>query len=98
MPIPIQKLNEAIRPLDERIVEFLQRNSGQAYNLFELYATLEGFDAQGLRMKYFLDPQNGAIRARVGSYVQTLIALCRDGKVVEAQHQGETYYGLAGGR
>ena len=42
MPVPIETLQQAERPLDDRIVEFLQREPAQAFQLEEIAVGVSG--------------------------------------------------------
>jgi hypothetical protein len=90
MPIPKRVLQEASRPLAERVLEFLQRDPDSGYSLAEIVAEFEGTD-EGLASMML------AFRTQlVEGYAAALDALVRDGKVLQVVHQGNTYYAVAG--
>lgn len=92
MPIPIDTLRKQQRPHADRLMEFLQAHSDQAYTLVELVAELEGYEDTnklGLAMS-MLKPEDVD---QIGlPYFLALKQLVKDGSVSFALHQGREYY------
>lgn len=94
MPIPIEKLKEKQRPLEDRILEFLGKDRSKAYSAFEIVAAIEGYaDENGAILAIALGTEEQ--RDQVLRPVLTaLIVLAKRGVVSQGVHQGIAYYGL----
>ena len=95
MPIPVERLLEAQRPLETRLLEFLEAHKSEAYSLSELYIAL-GDLQKDPTSQWALALLAVGQRARIfDPFVQALQKLASDGKVTQATVQWMTYYALA---
>ncbi|MBI3097157.1 MAG: hypothetical protein HYY93_02765 [Planctomycetes bacterium] len=88
MPIPKSRLEEAQKPLPDRILLFLQGNPDKAFNALEVAVMMDGYDQTMLTIL-------GSMRQPVpnlGPVAATLKLLAQHKKVVAATYQGQLYY------
>lgn len=91
MPISVELLEKAQRPLRDRVLEFLKQNPEQAYSVVEVYGGVEGQDSSTTAI--FLLVFNAHERARVLRPIEeALQALVRENLVRAALHQSTMYY------
>jgi hypothetical protein len=93
MPIPVDRLKQAQRPVRERILEFLSQHPDQAFTAAEIYVALEGLDEKTGPMTLVF--MNSTQRSRL---LQPLVVateeLIQSGKLTAAPVQGTTYYAV----
>jgi len=102
VPIDIQQFNQAAKRLDERVLEFLSKNPSQAYSLMEIISALEGTEEKALSWLIILEklgnkgsPPSSSTWDR---YLTEVESLLKQGKIVQAQVHGITYYAYAAGK
>lgn len=96
VPVPMSTLRENEKPLKQRALEFLSANRGQAFDIFEIGAAVDGTPttttaytlAVGLIM---LTNRNTNPLARIEAALSELI---NEGQVTKGSHQGRDYYGV----
>src|SRR5207245_469460 len=97
MPIPIDQLQTPIEdelPLEDQIVDFLERDPNRAYSLLEILAALRGFpnvDAALAKLETWDELEQERL---IHQYRSALGYLILEDKIVAAEHQGEGYYFL----
>lgn len=92
MAVDVQTLTEAQRPLEERIVEFLEANPQTAFNAFDVYAALEGLSTEAsaiLGLVYLTrrQPPPGFADCK-----EKLEALAKQGRIVAAEYRGTRHF------
>ncbi len=93
MPVPVEKLVEAQRPLDERILDFLRNDPTQAYTLGEIQAAVEGWQTEMVALAaLFVGRERYA--AALEPYRRALRALHQAGRVQAAEVQGVQHFAL----
>jgi hypothetical protein len=91
MPIPVQKLKEARRPMVDRVREFLARDPSHAFSTMEVLAGVQGDDRETALLKIaLLEPAD--FKASVGPIEGALAELLQKGAVEAAEYEGLTYY------
>ncbi len=91
MPIPIEKLDEAQRPLPVRILDFLARSPEQAHSLWEIRIGVEDIAAEAAAMLAVFIRQDQREKV-LEPYRQALAKLCNEGQVRAAKYQGIQYF------
>jgi hypothetical protein len=92
MPVDLHTLEHAQRPLRDRIVEFLSKNPGTAFNEYEVYAAVEGFtpeSAAALALLVMVSNRRPAGYDECREALETLVA---EGHIDAAQFQGSRQY------
>jgi hypothetical protein len=89
MPISLDKLEEANRPLVERIAEFLARDPQNGYSEIEIFGNLEGFGNYAA-LYLLLDRQAGT--RKIEPYKKALEELLTKGVVTRHSYNGVDYY------
>jgi hypothetical protein len=87
MPITREKLTEVQRPLDLRIVEYLDANHGNAFALSEIVMAVEEYPSDEIA-RFFL----GIDHELAARYQTALAKLKIEEKIEDAEHRGTTYY------
>jgi hypothetical protein len=91
MPIPVAQLQEANRPLRERILDFLRKNPGQAYSVPEILAGLEGWSEMGSALAVLLLFKEPGPAVPIKDALTTLEA---EGLVHSAKQLNVPYYAI----
>ncbi len=78
----------------ERILEFLGKDPGNAYTVFEIYAALENYDTVTVNVAMITMPAEQR-RELTRKHEQALEQLRQEGKVAEAVVQGQRHYAIA---
>jgi hypothetical protein len=94
VPIDIDQFKAATRPLADRVLEFLNKTPSQAYSLIELIVALEGITESNLTWLLALERMGGHRSKTWDSYQEAVAVLLTEGKIVEAQVRGITYYAV----
>lgn len=94
MPVSVEKLREAQKPLAERIMEFLRKNPGQGYNDIELYSAVEGADDSTIKLLVALSAPNERVRL-LTPLRGALDDLILRQQVIAYKYQGRDFYSLA---
>ncbi len=96
MPISVEELRKAKRPLDERIIEFLSKSPSSAYTLVELIKGVEGYegedDSSFALLMVMERTRPGGLQSRYEAAIKNLIA---SGAVEVAALRGTEYYARA---
>ena len=87
MPVPVKELKEFQRPLEDRILEFLESHPDKGFSLFEVVIACEGY-ADNLLMALALTYNE----ALVNQYKLALAGLQLGGHVDSATVRGTPYY------
>jgi hypothetical protein len=91
MPIPIQMLRDARRPLTERILGFLSRDVSHAYTLTEIYMGVQGHDPKiGLLSLAIMEESDR--RGALKPFTEALAELEKAGKIEVGEFEGVSYY------
>lgn len=88
MPIDRNTFNEAQRPLEDRILEFLTENSANAYSLAEIVVEIEERDPQYISMALIVDKE------LYNKYKDAFNALIKNGKIEQSGIRGSTYFAV----
>jgi hypothetical protein len=93
MPIPIQKLHEAQRPLKERILAFLQEHSEEAFSPMEILAYLQGYDQTTIGV--LMIGMNAERQAMLLAPIKKVLDEAVRSQVLQsASYQSAVYYGM----
>lgn len=95
MPIPRQKLEEALRPLRERVLGLLRDHPDEAYDLLELFGAIEGFERAKLEVMVY-GMSESDVNRWTRPYVECLENLVAEQKVAKALYSGREYYAIIG--
>ena len=88
MPIPINALNEARKPLPERIVNALSSNPGLAFTPAEIYEKVTGRRVLEVALM-----EDGSRVRLIDAWLDAVNALVAAGRIVETKHDdGNLYY------
>lgn len=91
MSIPAEKLDEARRSLEDRILEFLRRNRGTAFTATEIMQAVEYPDgpSMGVRLAIMADDEREKVIAKFSGTLNLLI-----GKTFArmGEYHGQTYF------
>jgi hypothetical protein len=101
VPIDIQQFNQAAKRLDERILEFLSKNPSQAYSLMEIISALVGAEEKAVSFLLILEKlgtKGSSSSPTWDKYLTEVESLLKQGKIVQAQVHGITYYAYAAGK
>jgi hypothetical protein len=91
MPIDKATFKEAARPLEQRVLDYLQQNAQEAYSFLEIVAALEGYDSEfSAAILMYLDSERRIQRA----YEKALLRLMASGKVTRVMRQQTPYYSV----
>jgi Fe2+ or Zn2+ uptake regulation protein len=93
MPIPVAVLDQAARPLRERVLDVLSKDPSQAYSAVEIYGRLQGLTETALAVLAILTLA-AKTSAGLSPVEETLRALEADGLVRSAVHNNVTYYAI----
>lgn len=94
MPINARLLKEKQKPIKERILEFLERQPGQAFTLNEIAADLEGHLMVSEYLFQLLMEQGEGRTSTDPLYVEALAELSSEEAIESGAHRGDTYYYL----
>jgi hypothetical protein len=98
MPIRVSELQEAKKPLKERVYEWLARRPNEAFKLEEVISGLTNSDAAmiGLVLALASTKTGGASTEKMYDayrpYVQALDALRVEGRVESGELRGSSYF------
>lgn len=98
MPISISEFDAKARPVEERIVEFLDKNPRQAYSLSEVVATLEGYESIGGFVLAITMQGDEKKRRLLGPYAVAFKTLLEGGRIRRGVHQGQEYFASVKGK
>lgn len=96
MPIPMSELNKATRPIEERVVEFLSSQAGQAFTAWEIFAAVEGLEDKMAALLFLIATPSQREEA-LAPFKQALKRLLEQRKVKSGKHNLEDYYGWNSG-
>jgi len=92
LPIDLQTLQDAQRPLKDRIAEFLAGNPGKAFNDYEVYAGIERFAPEAAAALALLVMVSERLPARYEECRAALEALAAEGEIEKAVFRGASHY------
>ena len=91
MPIPVEELKRAARPLKERIVEFLSADPENAYAIDEILVGVEGVESEATML---LITAPAMVRRLISRYVDALQSLVKERKLVVARVRDTQYFSI----
>lgn len=95
MPVPIETLQQAERPLDDRIVEFLQRDPAQAFTLEEIAVGVSGLDsAWAAVLALMLGSSQPISMNRPSQFVDAMTRLVAAGRVRSWDYKDAKYFSV----
>lgn len=96
MPVEIERVKAAKKPLDTRVREFLDSNPAQAFTLYEIIAGVEGYPTVSDAMLSLMIERQASTTGRSETwdrYENALRGLEQAKVVISAELRGSTYYG-----
>jgi hypothetical protein len=84
-------LQEARRPVRERVLEFLERNPDTAYSPGEIFVGLEGWSEMAAALALAIVTKEAPVLVPVADALRTLEA---EGLIQSAQHFNVPYYAI----
>lgn len=94
MPIDIEKLHAASRPIEEKILEILKANPKQAFTVAELLVDGEKLNLDDKLSRLYVMFMVMEGKGILADYGDALSRLVRGGKVESAKVNGVEYFGL----
>lgn len=91
MPIPVNELKKAARPLKDRILEFLKADPAHAYAIDEILVGVEGVESDAA-MWLITAPE--ACQRLIKRYVEALQALVTERKLAIGRVQDRQYFSI----
>jgi hypothetical protein len=100
MPVPIARLQEAQRPVKERVLEILQADPTQGFSVLDVYSAVAGGSAPGsdpatsraFASLYLAVSSPEARAASLRPIQEALESLVAEGQVSKYPYQNEQYY------
>ena len=94
MPVSVSEIENAARPLSERILALLQAQPEQAFSLIEIWASAEGLASYGYLAFLVLDEQRRSLA--LASVREALTTLEAEGRVRALEYKGQPHYSWTG--
>jgi hypothetical protein len=95
VPIDVQQLDAAARPLADRILDLLQADPTKAFTLYEIIARVEGITEQSAVLILLAETASGPGSTTAEKYAAALAGLEAQGQAKKAMLHGTTYYAFA---
>lgn len=92
MPVEVKTLQEAQRPLADRVLEFLKAGKGKAFTVAEVYAGVEGFSDSAIAMAALLAAATSPRDSPFEQHRRALEELVARGDVASGEYRNQTYY------
>lgn len=88
MPIPVTKIKDALRPLQERIYEFLAADPENAFGAEEIYLAVTGRNSRDATAEMSDSQRNDHFTEFFNAFKE----LMADGRIEHAKHNDKNYW------
>jgi hypothetical protein len=97
MPVDVTALRDAQRPLRDRIRDFLAARPGKAFDLYEVYAAVEGYREESVVLiALVLAAKDGRMPPKLEEYERALNELVQEGILEAGEYKARVYYHATG--